>query len=48
MKLDSIGGHSHYNPFAEKYRAKNKKHFEEYYAKKAEAHKNKVLEAKKK
>lgn len=25
MKTDSMGGHSHFNPFAEKYRAKNKK-----------------------
>lgn len=25
MKTDSIGGHSRFNPFAEKWRAKNKK-----------------------
>ena len=43
MKVDSIGGRSHFNPFAESYRAKNKKVHEEYYKKKAEA-----LKAKKK
>ena len=48
MRTDSMGGKSYFNAFSEKYKAKNKKHFEEHYAKKVEAHKRETLEAKKK